>query len=100
MLAFAIQELSRNKDIKSQLHEELIGDRIDGSPITTNLQQPDLRYSIIIETLRLRNRGPLPGISLNYLVVLRSFVLPSRTRVLIPSYSSHYTLYIFALPDE
>ena len=100
MLTFAMQELSRNKDIKSQLHEELIGDRIDGSPITTDLQQPDLRYSIIVETLRLCNRGPLPGVSLDHPVVLGSFVLPSRTRVSIPSYSSHYTLYIFALPDE
>ena len=99
-MTFAIQELSRNKDIKSQLYKELIGDRADGSPITTDLQQPDLRYSIIIETLRLCNRGPLPGISLDHLVVLGSFVLPSRTRVLIPSYSSYYTLYIFALPDE
>lgn len=100
MLTFAMQELSRNKDIESQLHEELVGDRADGSPIATDLQQPDLRYSIIVETLRLRDRGPLPGVSLDHPVVLGSFVLPSRTRVSIPSYSSHHTSYIFASPDE
>lgn len=101
MLTFAMEELSCHKDVERQLYQELLGDRAAGwSPSSTDLQQPDLRHGIIVETLRLRDRGPLPRVSPDYPVVLANYVLPSRTRVSIPSYSSHRTSHTFSSPNE
>lgn len=98
VLTLAIQNLSRHRDIQRRLYREIKDHHTCPSAISAD-SQLDLRQCIIIETLRLCDRG-LPRVSPSHPVTLGSFTRPGRTRVLIPLYASHRNPRIFMSPDK
>ncbi|KAI4169881.1 MAG: hypothetical protein LQ343_005353 [Gyalolechia ehrenbergii] len=88
-LTLAMQNLSQHRDLQKCLYEHFRDNHALASRMPARRQQPDLCQSVIIETLRLRGRGPLPCVGPAHRGPLGKFHLPAHTQVSIPLYVSH-----------
>ncbi|KAL9629833.1 MAG: hypothetical protein Q9164_006704, partial [Protoblastenia rupestris] len=111
MLTSAMQALSRRPDIQSRLRLELSllnPPFRDGScmklgtfPRPAQLNSLPLLHAVVIETLRLRDRGPFPRLSPpSEVSIAGSAPLPSNVRVSVYSYVLHHSSEVFPSPNE
>ncbi|KAL9031746.1 MAG: hypothetical protein Q9196_000256 [Gyalolechia fulgens] len=95
-LTLAMQNLSEHRDLQKCLYENFLDNHASASKVPAGRQQPDLCQYIIIETLRLRGRGPLPCVGPGHWGPLGNFHMPAQSQVSIPLYVSHSNPRIFA----
>lgn len=98
-LTLAMQRLSEHKDLQEYLHKEFRDNRTSASKMPASRQQLDLCHNVVIETLRLRGRGPLPRVGPPPWGA-ENINLPAWTQVSIPLYVSHRNPRVFANPTQ
>lgn len=95
-LTLAMQNLSEHRDVQRCLYKDFRANRALASKMPAGRQKPDLCHNVVIETLRLRGRGPLPRVSPAQWGPFGNLFLPARTQFSIPLYVSHGSPRVFA----
>ena len=117
MLTHAMHALSSKRAIQARLRSEIralrmtcpfferktsiSGLELTELPTPAQIANLPLLHAIVIETLRLRDRGPLPRVTPNLSVsIAGSPLLPPNVRVSAASYVLHHDPQVFPLPSE